>query len=116
MGGSKKKKKTGNIFDIVMGRFNKWKGEIAENVTRTRWEQRGWKMKKRKKGCDFVAEKRDPRTGKVVDKMYVEVKSGNARLSKKQKEEKKKYGKKVKVERVNDPFFFGMGKKRGPWI
>ena len=49
-------------------------------------------------GYDFKATKRGPRGGKYIK--YVEVKSGNAKLSPTQQRAKRRLGQKYAVERV----------------
>ena len=60
---------------------NKRKGKRAENRVMNEYKNKGWNVKKTGKGHDFKATKTtDMWTGKKTTK-YVEVKTGDAKLS-----------------------------------
>lgn len=81
---------------------NKRQGRIGEAQAINRHILAGYEVEKKHTGEDFVARKRNMFTGKVTKTKHVEVKTGNARLSKRQKEKKKKGN--YKVERT-EPFY-----------
>ena len=72
-------------------RDNKAKGKRAEEQVKTEYEMNGWNMERTDRGHDYKATKRNWLTGKKETK-YVEVKSGNAKLSPLQKKKKKQMG------------------------
>jgi predicted Holliday junction resolvase-like endonuclease len=82
---------------------NRARGKAAEDQVRFEYEIQGYEMRKTHTGRDFVATRRDIISGKVVERWIVEVKSGNAQLSDRQQEKKKKGN--YTVER-RDPFFW----------
>ena len=82
---------------------NRARGRAAEDQVRFEYEISGYEMRKTHTGRDFVATRRDMFTGKVVERRNVEVKSGNARLSDRQQEKKKKGN--YTVERRDPPFW-----------
>jgi hypothetical protein len=82
---------------------NRARGRAAEDQVRFEYELQGYEMRKTHTGRDFVATRRDIFTGKVVERRNVEVKSGNAQLSDRQREKRKKGN--YKVER-RDPQFW----------
>lgn len=73
------------------------RGRLGEDIVRAAYEMGGYKTTRTGRGHDFRATKTDPLTGKSKSK-YVEVKSGNARLSTLQKKTKRRYGGKYVVE------------------
>jgi len=83
---------------------NRRRGKIGEDMVRTRYIMRGYEVERTGRGHDFKVRKRDPFTGRVIETKYVEVKTGNAKLSKLQEETKNKK-RNYKVERVK-PFFW----------
>ena len=83
---------------------NKARGKAAEDETMASYRVLGgYQVKRTGRGHDFKATRQDVFTGKKETK-YVEVKSGNAQLSKLQKKTKGKKGNYV-VER-RDPLFY----------
>lgn len=87
-------------------RRNVRKGKAAEDQVRMELQLQGYDVKRTGKGSDFCARKRDLFTGKIIDKKFIEVKSGKAKLSELQKKTKRKKGKKnYKVVR-RDPIVF----------
>lgn len=79
-------------------RDNAAKGKRAERAVRSEYEMAGYKTKQTGKGHDFKATRRNGLTGKK-DTKYVEVKTGNAKLSPLQKKKKGQLGHKYVVER-----------------
>jgi len=67
---------------------NKLKGKLAEDFAAMQLMLQGYEVRKVHKGKDFVAVKRDFFTGKIIDRKYIEVKTGNSKLSKSQKRSK----------------------------
>ena len=61
------------------------KGKIAEEIAKQDYIDNGFEIQETGIGSDFIAIKR---TGNAVYKEYVDVKSGNAKLTKKQKQTK----------------------------
>jgi hypothetical protein len=85
-------------------RRNRRKGKAAEKQVEMELNIEGWEVERTHEGSDFIARRRDPHTGEVVEEKKVEVKSGNARLSERQKRERERsdnYG----VRRRDPPFF-----------
>lgn len=82
---------------------NRARGKAVEDQVRFEYELQGYSMHKTHTGRDFVATRRDIFTGKVVERRNVEVKSGNARLSDRQQEKKKKGN--YRVERRDPPLW-----------
>lgn len=80
-------------------RKNAAKGAAAERQVARKYRKAGYSVKRTGRGHDLMATKRNKSTGRVTRKC-VEVKSGNARLSKLQRSKKKKYGRLYVVERV----------------
>jgi predicted Holliday junction resolvase-like endonuclease len=83
---------------------NREKGKAGEEDVRTKYEMRGYDLERTGKGSDFKAVRRDLWTGKPRKTVYLEVKTGNARLSPLQRKTKKKL-RNYKVER-DKPMFF----------
>lgn len=96
-----KRKKSTDPFDIDMGLFkkrvtlenNKFKGKMGEDSFRDTELARGSDVRRIHKGADFIFQKRDILGNKVGKPITVEIKTGNARLSKAQKVTKKRKGK-----------------------
>ena len=78
---------------------NKRKGRAGENEVRIKYAMQGYEVSRTGKGSDLQVIKSDFCTGKVVESKKVEVKTGNAKLSKLQRKAK------PKVERVNPLFY-----------
>jgi len=87
-------------------RHNQAKGKAAEDQAMTRDTFSGYEVERTGKGHDYVRRKRDLLTGRVKKTEYVEVKSGNAKLSPLQKKTKKKKKGRYKTVREN-PIFYG---------
>ena len=79
-------------------RANATKGKRVENKVKREYKARGYKVKSTGKGHDFKATKTNPSTGKKTTK-FVEVKSGNTKLTPTQQKSKKRLGKKFVEER-----------------
>src|SRR3989338_9859897 len=69
---------------------NKAKGKAAEETYRMGAALRGAQVERSPHGKDFIERQTDTFTGRVTRTTHVEVKSGNARLSKLQQRTKKK--------------------------
>ncbi len=80
---------------------NRAKGALGEASVALKYVLAGYDVERTGRGHDFRVTKRDLFTGKKVDEVFIEVKTGGSRLSRKQKEEKQRYGKKYRVERVS---------------
>lgn len=80
-------------------RKNAARGAAAEKRVARKYRKAGHKVVRTGTGHDFMATKRSRSTGKTTRK-FVEVKSGNAKLSKRQRAEKRKHGRRYVVERV----------------
>jgi len=83
---------------------NRRKGKAGEDTVKMNYQLQGYEVERTGRGHDFRVRKRDMLTGKVTRSKLVEVKTGNARLSKLQKKTKKKRSN-YKVERVNSYFY-----------
>lgn len=88
-------------------RRNRRKGKAAEDMVATELLMEGYEVEPVHEGADFHAKRRDLLTGEVIEEKKVEVKSGNARLSEKQRRERRRSDN-YEVRR-RDPFFFS------PW-
>lgn len=84
--------------------YNRRKGKTAEEIVKWRYLIMGYDVERTGRGHDFRVRKRDLFTARVIDSKYIEVKSGNAKLSKLQQEMKRKK-RNYKVERV-DPLLW----------
>jgi hypothetical protein len=83
---------------------NRERGRMGEDLVAMKYTMSGYEVeRKHPRGADMTVRKRDPFTGRVTSTRRVEVKTGNAKLSKIQKRVKKK--KRTTVERVDSPFF-----------
>ena len=96
---TKKQRKKKTIRD------NQAKGRVAEDQAMMRDRLSGYDVERTGKGHDYVRRKRNIITGNVTKTEYVEVKSGNAKLSPLQKKTKKKKKGSYKTVR-EDPLFF----------
>jgi len=85
---------------------NQEQGKAGERRIREEYEFSGYKVKRTGKGHDLKAEKKDWFTGKK-DTKYIEVKTGNSKLSKLQKKKRGQLGRKYVVERL-EPTPFGL--------
>lgn len=85
-------------------RRNRQRGKAAEDLVEMELQMEGYEVERTQEGADFKARKRDLFTGDVIEEKKVEVKSGNASLSEKQKQEKKKSDN-YEVRRRNPLFF-----------
>ena len=90
-------------------RANAAKGKRVEDKVKREYKARGYDVKQTGKGHDFKATKTNSSTGKKTTK-FVEVKSGNAKLTPTQQKSKKRLGKKFVVER-REPNARGSSKK-----
>jgi len=97
----KKKSKKQRKREVLVE--NRAKGRAGERLVTMKYALRGYEVERTSKGHDFRVRRRNPFTGKVVESKVVEVKTGEAHLSKLQRKTKKKK-KNYKVERV-DPSF-----------
>lgn len=82
-----------------VNRENQEQGKAGERRIKEEYEFSGYKVKRTGKGHDLKAEKKDWFTGKKETK-YIEVKTGNSKLSKLQKKKRGYLGKKYVVERL----------------
>jgi len=67
------------------------KGKLGERVAKKDYRKNGFDLSVTGKGSDFIAEKRE---GDTICKEYVDVKTGKAKLSKKQKQTRNQLKKK----------------------
>jgi hypothetical protein len=95
---SKKQRKSDQIAS------NRRQGVAAEDESMFEDRIQGYEVERTGRGHDYVRRKRDLLTGKVTKTQYVEVKSGNAKLSKLQKKTKRK--KSNYVIKRKDPLLF----------
>ena len=90
-------------------RDNADQGREGEAQVRSKYEMNGYTVKRTGQGSDYRVTKRNWLTGKLKA-VYVEVKTGNAKLSPLQKKKRKQYGGSYKVERVDtNPFAVLLG-------
>lgn len=89
-----------------VNRENQEQGKAGEKRIKEEYEFSGYKVKRTGKGHDLKAEKKDWFTGKKETK-YIEVKTGNSKLSPLQKKKRGYLGKKYVVERL-EPTPFGL--------
>ena len=95
-------------------RDNAEQGRQGEEQVKSRYEWAGYKVKRTGRGHDYRATRRNWLNGKKETK-YIEVKTGDAKLSPLQRKKKKQYGSKYKVERVDtNPFgsVFNSGERK----
>ncbi len=83
---------------------NRRKGKAAEDAVRLKYALEGYEVERTGKGSDMRVIRHDLFTGKVTGSKLVEVKAGDAKLSKLQEKTKKKKSD-YKVERVDNPYF-----------
>lgn len=86
-------------------RDNQRKGRAAEDQAMFRDRMVGYEVERTGRGHDYKRKKRDFFTGRVTKTEYVEVKSGNAKLSPLQEKTKKKKKGNYRTVR-EDPFLF----------
>jgi hypothetical protein len=96
---TKKQKKRATI------RKNYHQGKAAEERSMMKDNLQGYETERTGRGHDYIRRKRDIFTGRVTKTEYVEVKSGNAKLSPLQKKTKKKKSN-YRVNRENSFFPF----------
>ncbi len=100
------------FFDVLkknrkqVNRENQEQGKAGERKIKKEYEFSGYKVTRTGKGHDFKAEKKDWFTGKKKTK-YIEVKTGNSKLSKLQNKKRGQFGNKYVVERL-EPTPFGL--------
>ncbi len=100
------------FFDAIkksrrqVSRENQSQGRAGEKKIREKYEMTGYKVTRTGKGHDLKAEKKDWFTGENRAK-YIEVKTGNSKLSKLQKKKQGQIGGKYVVERLK-PTTFGL--------
>lgn len=82
-----------------VNRENQEQGKAGERRIKEEYEFSGYKVKRTGKGHDLKAEKKDWFTGKKETK-YIEVKTGNSKLSPLQNKKRGKLEKKYVVERL----------------
>ena len=82
--------------------LNQQKGAAAERQVAMEYEMSGYEVERVQEGADFRAVRRDPLTGEKTDEKLVEVKSGNASMTERQRQEHRQNDDHV-VER-RDPF------------
>ena len=87
-------------------RENKRRGKAAEDLAMSRDSLMGYEVERSGRGHDYIRRDRDIFTGRVRKTEYVEVKSGNAKLSPLQQKTKKKKGSRYKTVREDSSFFF----------
>ena len=92
-------------------RDNAAKGEAGERRVMERYKAAGWKIERTGHGHDFKATRNDGLASKT---RYVEVKTGNAKLSPLQKRKKRRLGKKYVVENGDPLVSFHVPSKRPP--
>ena len=81
--------------------INRIKGKYGEEKAKLKYIRKGYEIIPTGRGSDFKAIKRDRKTGKIIEEIYVEVKTvtsplSKAKLSKRQRKTKRKLGKKFK--------------------
>ena len=102
------------FFDVFkrsrkeINRSNQEQGKAGEEQVKAKYELNGYKVTRTGKGHDYRATKKNWWTGKRETK-YVEVKTGNAKLSPLQRKKKKQYGSKYVEERVDANPLTGYG-------
>ncbi|HXT82745.1 MAG TPA: hypothetical protein VN704_00095 [Verrucomicrobiae bacterium] len=87
-------------------RENQSRGKEGEEHIKSKYEFNGYKVKRTGRGHDFKAEKRDWLTGRKETK-YIEVKTGNSKLSDLQRKKKRQFGRGKYVEERLDHTPFG---------
>ena len=105
------------FFDIFkrnrkeVNRANQEQGKAGEEQVKAKYEFNGYKVERTGKGHDYRATKKNWFSGKKETK-YVEVKTGNSKLSPLQRKKKKQLGSKYVEERVNSNPIMGYGGNR----
>ena len=101
---------------------NQEQGREGERIIKEKYQNMGYKVKRTGKGHDFKVERKGIFGGK--ESKYVEVKTGNSQLSKRQKQAKSRHGSRYVEERLENTGFglnqsnnmsddiFGSSKKR----
>lgn len=67
---------------------NRRRGRDGEEVAKMQLAMQGYEVERTGRGSDFRARRRDVFTGRVVESKLVEVKTGNAKLSRLQRKTK----------------------------
>ena len=80
-------------------RKNAAKGAAAEKRAARQYRKAGYKVERTGRGHDFAVSKRGKTTGRAV-RTFVEVKSGNAKLSPAQRRAKRAHGRRYVVKRM----------------
>ncbi len=99
------------FFDVLkksrkqVNRDNQEQGRVGEKKIKDEYEFSGYKVSRTGKGHDLKAEKKDWFGNKTTK--YIEVKTGNSKLSKLQKKKRDYLGDKYVVERL-EPTPFGL--------
>lgn len=87
-------------------RENRKKGKAAEEIIEQRYALRGYDVERTGRGHDYLVTRRDPFTGRIIDRAYIEVKYGDSSLSDLQWESSQEHKGHYRVERVTLPPFF----------
>lgn len=90
-----------------VNRDNQTQGRQGEEQARREYEFSGHEVERTGKGHDLKVTKRDWLTGKKEKPKYVEVKTGNSKLSELQKKKKRQYGSRY-VEKRYEPTPLGL--------
>ena len=90
---------------------NQQQGKAGEEQVKAKYELNGYKVTRTGRGHDYRATKKNWLNGKRETK-YVEVKTGNSKLSPLQKKKKRQLGSKYVEERVNPNPLWGVGSSR----
>jgi hypothetical protein len=86
------------------GYRNQRKGAAAEEQVKMEYAMNGYEIEDVHEGADFIARRRDPFTGRVEKTEKVEVKSGGASLTERQRQEKRN-SRNYTVERRENSLF-----------
>ena len=92
------------VNSVIQFTVNKIKGKIAEDLAKADYLENGFTIQPTGIGSDFIAIKKSDNS---IYKEYVDVKSGNATLTKKQEETKnilRKYNIPYSIYRVTDKY------------
>ncbi|MDE1844430.1 MAG: hypothetical protein KGI10_03780 [Thaumarchaeota archaeon] len=90
-----------------VNRENQSQGRQGEEQARREYEFSGHEVERTGKGHDLKVTKRDWLTGKKGKPKYVEVKTGNSKLSELQKKKKRQYGSRY-IEKRYEPTPLGL--------
>ena len=82
------------------------KGKAAEEIIKLRYEILGYEVERTGRGHDYLVTKRNPFTGKIIDRKYIEVKYGDSPLSELQWESSREHRGHYKIERLILPPMF----------